>query len=144
MTHPETTADMITRDCLAARVRLLNRRVLRVYDEALRPLGIKVTQLNVLVVLARLGLSNPTEVTQVLDMEKSTVSRNVERLRRCGLVEVRPSARGRTQLVSVTPRGQELLEQALPRWEAAQRHTEQLLGASTTEALRRLPTANWS
>ena len=94
MTHPETTADMITRDCLAARVRLLNRRVLRVYDEALRPLGIKVTQLNVLVVLARLGLSNPTEVTQVLDMEKSTVSRNVERLRRCGLVEVRQAPGG--------------------------------------------------
>ena len=33
---------------------------------------------------------------------------------------------------------------ALPRWEVAQRHTEQVLDASTTEALRRLPTANWS
>ncbi len=144
MAHPEMTAEIITRDCLAARVRLLNRRVLRMYDEALRPLGIKVTQLNVLVVLSRLGPQSPTEVTHVLDMEKSTLSRNVERLRLRGLVEVRPGPSGRTQRVSVTPQGQELLEQALPRWEVAQRHTEQVLGTSTIEALRRLPTANWS
>ena len=144
MAPPEMTAEIITSDCLAARVRLLNRRVLRMYDEALRPLGIKVTQLNVLVVLSRLGPQSPTEVTRVLDMEKSTLSRNVERLRLRGLVEVRPGPSGRTQRVSVTPQGQELLEHALPRWEVAQRHTEQVLGASTTEALRRLPTANWS
>ena len=99
MAHPEITAEIITRDCLAARVRLLNRRVLRMYDEALRPLGIKVTQLNVLVVLSRLGPQSPTEVTHVLDMEKSTLSRNVERLRLRGLVEVRPGPSGRTQRV---------------------------------------------
>ena len=85
MAHPEITAEIITRDCLAARVRLLNRRVLRMYDEALRPLGIKVTQLNVLVVLSRLGPQSPTEVTHVLDMGKSTLSHNVERLRLRGL-----------------------------------------------------------
>ena len=84
MTPSETMVDRITRDCLAARVRLLNRQVLRLYDEALRPLGIKVTQLNVLVVLARLGPCSPTALTQVLDMEKSTLSRNVERLRQRG------------------------------------------------------------
>ena len=143
MQPPETTAELISQDCLAARVRLLNRQVLRLYDEALRPLGIKVTQLNVLVALARLGPCRPTEMTQVLDMEKSTLSRNVERLRLRGWVEVGSGPSGRTQRVSLTPTGQQLLHEALPRWEAAQRQTEQLLGASTTEALRQLPTANW-
>ena len=143
MQPPEPTAELISQDCLAARVRLLNRQVLRLYDEALRPLGIKVTQLNVLVALARLGPCRPTEMTQVLDMEKSTLSRNVERLRLRGWIEVGPGPSGRTQMVSLTPTGQQLLDEALPRWEAAQRQTEQLLGASTTEALRQLPTANW-
>ena len=144
MAKSTSTAETIARECLAARVRMLNRRILRLYDEALRPVGIKVTQLNVLVVLARVGPSSPTEVTTLLDMEKSTLSRNVERLRVRGFVEVQPAPRGRTQLVSVTPRGQALLEEALPRWEAAQRRAEQMLGSATTEALRRLPTASWS
>ena len=141
MAHTETTVDIITRDCLAARIRLLNRQVLRLYDEALRPLGIKVTQLNLLAVLARLGPCSPTEMTQVLDMEKSTLSRNVERLRLRGVIEVEASPSGRMQRISVTLQGQQLLDEALPRWEVAQRQTEQRLGASTTEALRRLPTA---
>jgi len=144
MAHAETTVDRITSECLAARVRLLNRQVLRLYDAALRPLKIKVTQLNVLVVLARLGPCSPTALTQVLDMEKSTLSRNVERLRLRGFVAVEAGPSGRTQVVAVTPKGQKLLDAALPRWEAAQRQTEQLLGARTMEALRRLPTARWA
>jgi len=143
MVPSDVTVARITGECLAARVRLLNRQVLRLYDEALRPLAIKVTQLNVLVALARLGPCSPTELTRVLDMEKSTLSRAVERLRRRGLVSVGPGPEGRAQRVSVTPEGQALLDDALPRWEAAQRQTEQLLSASTTAALRRLPTAHW-
>lgn len=141
--HPNTTVDTITRDCLAARVRLLNRQVLRLYDEALRPLDIKVTQLNVLAALARIGPCRPKDMTRALDMEKSTLSRNLERLRQRGWVAVEPGVSRRGQLVSVTPEGQELLDAALPRWETAQRQTEQLLGADTTQTLRRLPTANW-
>ena len=143
MAPSDIPEERITRDCLAARVRLLNRQVLRIYDEALRPLGIKVTQLNVLVVLVKLGPSSPTDVTKVLDMEKSTLSRNVERLRTRGLVEVRPGESGRTHLLGVTAKGRQLLSQALPRWEAAQCQTEAMLGASATQALRRLPTAAW-
>ena len=45
MAPSDIPSERITRDCLAARVRLLNRQVLRIYDEALRPLGIKVTRL---------------------------------------------------------------------------------------------------
>ncbi len=144
MLPADTASDRITRDCLAARVRLLNRQVLRLYDDALRPLGIKVTQLNVLVVLDKLGPSSPTAVAKVLDMEKSTLSRNVERLRTRDLVAVQPGDNGRTHLLCVTTKGKQLLEQALPRWEAAQCQTAAVLGASTTRALRRLPTAAWS
>ena len=31
--------DVIARDCLAARLRMLNREVTGIYDDALRPLG---------------------------------------------------------------------------------------------------------
>ncbi|PON14487.1 MarR family transcriptional regulator [Candidatus Entotheonella serta] len=144
MTKRKNTAMIITRDCLAARIRLLNRQILRLYDDALRPFGIKVTQLSVLAALERLGPSSPSEVTKVLDMEKSTLSRNLERLRTRGWIEVQPGLSGRTQQVAVTDQGRELLEQALPEWEAAQEQAAKLLGANTTAALYRLPTANWA
>jgi hypothetical protein len=51
-TH-STTPDLIAQDCIAVRMRLLNRVVTKIYDDALRPLGIKTSQLNILVVTAR-------------------------------------------------------------------------------------------
>jgi hypothetical protein len=51
--------DAIARDCIAVRLRLLNRVVTNLYDDALRPLGMKVSQFNILVVTAKLGLARP-------------------------------------------------------------------------------------
>src|SRR6516162_3196973 len=46
-------------ECIAVRLRLVNRVVTNLYDAALRPLGLKVSQLNILVVTAKLGLAQP-------------------------------------------------------------------------------------
>ena len=53
------SVDAIARSCIAVRLRLLNRVVTNLYDDALRPLGLKVSQLNLLVVTAKLGLARP-------------------------------------------------------------------------------------
>jgi hypothetical protein len=52
-----SSIDTISRTCIAVRLRLLNRVVTNFYDDALRPLRLKVSQLNVLIVTARLGLA---------------------------------------------------------------------------------------
>jgi len=49
--------DTISRTCIAVRLRLLNRVVTNFYDDALRPLGLKVSQLNILIVTVKLGLA---------------------------------------------------------------------------------------
>ena len=58
MDNQKTTPaiDAIARTCIAVRLRLLNRVVTNLYDDALRPLGLKVSQLNLLVVTAKLGV----------------------------------------------------------------------------------------
>jgi hypothetical protein len=60
MAKPTTNIDIISRTCIAMRLRLLNRIVTNFYDDALRPLGLKVSQLNILIVTARLGLARPS------------------------------------------------------------------------------------
>src|SRR5438045_5369365 len=123
-----SSIDTIARTCRAVRLRLLNRVVTNFYDEALRPLGLKVSQLNVLVVTAKLGLARPAQVCDVLHLDASTLSRNVERMRLHGWLEVVPEEDARAQPFRLTPRGQQLIEKAVPAWEAAQLQATELLG----------------
>src|ERR1041384_1605447 len=64
-----TSIDTISRTCIAVRLRLPNRVVTNFYDDALRPLGLKVSQLNILIVTARLGLARPAQVCEILQLD---------------------------------------------------------------------------
>jgi DNA-binding MarR family transcriptional regulator len=120
--------DVIARDCLAMRLRLLNRVVTNLFDDALRPVGLKVSQLNILVATAKLGVARPAKVCDILRLDVSTLSRNVERMRAQGWLEIVPGEDARTQPFRLTAQGMKLLVRAVPAWERAQRKAEELLG----------------
>src|SRR5947209_6217265 len=86
-----TAAEIIAGECLAVRVRTLNRAVTALYDEALRPHGLRVGQLNLLVAVARMRPARPGDFCQFLRVDKSTLSRDVEIMRRNGWLEVEDS-----------------------------------------------------
>jgi DNA-binding MarR family transcriptional regulator len=130
--------DTIARNCIAVRVRLLNRRVTNLYDEALRPLGLKVSQLNILVTTAKLGVAQPARVCAILQLDVSTLSRNVERMRARGWLEVVPGEDARTQPFRLTAAGQKLLERAFPLWEEAQQQAHDLLDEEGVALLAKL------
>ena len=123
-----TNIETIARSCIAVRLRLLNRVVTNFYDDALRPLGLKVSQLNILIVAAKLGLARPAQVCDLLQLDTSTLSRNVERMRAHGWLEVVPEADARAQPFRLTPQGKRLIEKAVPAWEEAQQQATELLG----------------
>jgi DNA-binding MarR family transcriptional regulator len=120
--------DAIARDCISVRLRLLNRVVTNLYDDALRPLGLKVSQLNILVVTAKLGLAQPAKVCDLLKLDTSTLSRNVERMRGRGWLEIVPAEDAREQPFRLTVQGTRLLQRAFPAWERAQKKASELLG----------------
>ncbi|HUY87664.1 MAG TPA: MarR family winged helix-turn-helix transcriptional regulator [Pirellulales bacterium] len=120
--------DTIAKTCIAVRLRLLNRVVTSLYDDALRPLGLKVSQLNILIVAAKLGVARPAHVRELLRLDASTLSRNVERMKSHGWLEVVLEADARAQPFGLTPRGKRLIEKAVPLWENAQRQAGELLG----------------
>ena len=137
-----SSTDTIARTCIAVRLRLLNRVVTNLYDDALRPLGLKVSQLNVLVVTAKLGVARPARVSELLHLDLSTLSRNVDRMMAKGWLEPVSEEDARTQPFRLTDRGRRLLERAVPAWEKAQEQAAELLGepgvAVLDEAARRL------
>ena len=128
MDKPKTSIDTIAKTCIAVRLRLMNRVVTNFYDDALRPLGLKVSQLNILIVTAKLGLARPTQIGEILQLDKSTLSRNLERMRAHGWLEVVPDEDARAQPFRLTPQGKRLIEKAIPAWERAQRQAVELLG----------------
>lgn len=130
--------DRIAGDCIAVRVRLINRVVTAIYDEALRPFGIRVSQANILVAVARKGEARPTDVCRLLRLEKSTLSRDVEVMKRKGWLESDPPTGGRNQVLRVTPGGLDLLARSQPAWESAQADAGRLIGDPGVDALRQI------
>ncbi|MGH7137511.1 MAG: MarR family winged helix-turn-helix transcriptional regulator, partial [Pirellulales bacterium] len=120
--------DTIAKTCIAVRLRSLNRVVTNFYDDALRPLGLKVSQLNILAVTAKLGLVRPAQVCDILQLDASTLSRNVERMRAHGWLQVVPDEDARAQLFRLTTKGKRLIAKAVPLWEEAQLQAGELLG----------------
>jgi DNA-binding MarR family transcriptional regulator len=134
----DSTSDEISRDCVAVRLRLLNRVITNLYDDALRPLRLRVSQMNILVVAARLGVAEPSQVCRMLQIDLSTLSRNLGRLRARGWIEAVPIRDARVHPFRVTDQGRELLEQAYPLWMEAQRRATDLLGEDGVTLLARV------
>jgi DNA-binding MarR family transcriptional regulator len=127
----------VARECIANKVRLLNRAVTAIYDEALRPHGLKISQMSVLVTVASLGSASPGAVGRRLHMEKSTLSRNVDRMRARGWLEVVPTEDGRATELRVTPRGRRLLRDVHRPWSRAQGRAAELLGEQGVRGITR-------
>src|SRR5215471_581911 len=127
--------ETIVRECIAVRVRLLNRVVTSLYDDALRPIGLKVSQLNILVAAAKLGLARPAVVCEILQLDTSTLSRNVERMRRNGWIETVADEDARMQPFRLTAKGRRLLDRAVPAWSQAQQKATELLGENGAKVL---------
>lgn len=128
-------ATAMRRDCIAMRVRQINRRVTRLYDAALRPHGITTAQLNVLVALALMGETRAVDVAATLALEKSTLSRNLARMIERGWISASTDARGSGQQLRILAPGRDLVERAIPAWQAAQRQAHKELPPALVYAL---------
>ena len=129
--------DKVASECVAVRLRMLNRVITNMYDDALRSLDLKVSQMNILVAAAKMGTARPVEVCAHLHLDVSTLSRNVERMKVRGWLEVVPDDDGRSQPFRLTPQGRKLLEKAVPAWNEAQRQVKKVLGDGFAEQLNK-------
>ena len=109
-----------TQGCLNFQLRRTSRLLGRYYDDALRPLGLRITQFNLLAVLAQAGPIAITALAELVGMERSALARNLKPIARRKLVTVTPGKDKRTRTVTLAPAGRRKLEEALPEWDQAQ------------------------
>jgi DNA-binding MarR family transcriptional regulator len=136
-------AELIAGQCLGVRVRTLNRAITALYDEALRPHGLRVGQMNLLVAVARMGTAKPGDLCRLLRMDKSTLSRDVELMRKNAWLEVDDSGDKRARPLRVSDEGLVLLEAVVPAWRQAQERAGAMLGVEATSAIRRAVDGLW-
>lgn len=129
----------MTADCLCFRARRVARALTRMYDEALRPLGIQATQLTLLNAVAMSGERGAAmgRLAEVLAMDGTTLSRNLRPLERAGLLTIgRVESDRRVRLARLTAEGRQRVEEALPLWTQAHERVVAALGAEAALDLR--------
>ena len=117
--------DVIAR-CMAARTLRTARIVTRLYDQALSEHGLTITQFTLMIVIGRHKPNSLSKLAEGLDIERSTLSRNIAKLRDGGFVETVPS--GRAQHLRLTRKGQTVLSEVYPKWQEVQASIETKLG----------------
>ena len=107
----------------------------KIYDDALADVGLKTSQFNLLVAVSNRDPARPAELAKILEMDESTLSRNVERMCAKGWLILRPEQDRRSHLIKVTDSGRELIRKGIPAWEKAQDEVGRRLGADSLAAL---------
>jgi DNA-binding MarR family transcriptional regulator len=128
-------AEATSASCLSTRVRQLSRIVTRVYDDALRPLGITASQFTLLTQLANQDGITAVEIGGSLDIEKSTLSRNLKRLLALGHLTMDPPAGRRGRGLHLTPKGRDVIHKAYPVWREAQTRAIRVMGPESRATL---------
>ena len=137
----ELMCQRMAKECIGTRVRLLNRIVTKAYDDCLRPLGLRTAQQTILVAISLMKTPTPRQIERRLSLDKSTVSRNVERMQRRGWVEFVPGEDGRSHYLKLTPKGEDLLRESATAWEQTQKQVAVVIGKEGVTALSRILSA---
>jgi DNA-binding MarR family transcriptional regulator len=114
-------------DCCFS-LRKVTRAVTQFYDRTLQLSGIRSTQFTLLLFLRDNIGQTFTEIAKRLGMDRTTLTRNLDPLRRGGLIVISLSDDKRKKECRLTPKGLKIIENALPLWEKAQKYIIGQLG----------------
>lgn len=124
--------------CTCAVLRRATRRVTQLYDRALAPAGLRLTQYSVLANVIRAGGPTVTDLADRLIMDRTTLTRTLRPLERSGWIRVAKGPDRRSRAVQVTDAGRRRYEAAVPLWLEAERALRRSMGEDRADALRRL------
>ncbi len=126
---------MDAKNCTNFNLRKAARVVTHLYDEILKPSGLRSTQYSLLTVLSMEGAETISNLAHKLVMDRTTLTRNLKPLQSQGWIKRAPGEDRRTRAWAITAPGRKVLAQALPLWQKAQKDTVSLLGKECWDGL---------
>ena len=121
--------------CMCASFRRASRALTQLYDQALRPVGLRATQFTILQALSLAGEVSQGGLAQILAMDSTTLTRTLRIMGREGWIAERRGADRRERLLRLANAGRHQFHRALPSWEKAQAQLGRQLGDKRWHAL---------
>ena len=122
--------------CICFNIRKSARAITQLYEEALRPTGLRATQFTLLVATRVMGTATISGLAKGLVMDRTTLTRNMKPLEKQGFIRIMPGKEDRREReVTLTLAGQEILSEALPLWKSVQQSVVKLLGQNRATRL---------
>ena len=124
--------------CTNLKLRQLDRMVSRHYDSYIATVGLKNTQFALLSLVVKLGPIRPGELARRMQMDASTLTRNLQPMAAQGWLTVGAGEDARSRLVEATAAGHAIRAEGLRAWKAAQTALNERLGVERVLALHAL------
>ena len=122
--------------CVCFNIRKSARAITQLYEDALRPTGLRATQFTLLIATRVMGTATINDLAKGLVMDRTTLTRNVRPLEKQGFIRVMPGKKDRREReVTLTLAGQEILSEALPLWKTVQATVIEALGQGRVRRL---------
>lgn len=126
---------VLVRDCTCHRFRRVARLLSRNYDAFLAEFGISIGQFSLLSTIASGEGDSITQIAEAVNMDRTTLTRNLTPLQRMGYIATTSGSDKRTRTIRLSPAGVKILKAAMPKWRAAQLSLEKQLGKTKTNML---------
>lgn len=124
--------------CSAFKLRQLSRRVSQHFDHVVGTAGLKTTQYSLLSHVMRLEPVRPSDLASEMEMDASTLTRNLQPLIRAGWLEIGPGDDGRSRCITLTDAGRDKRAEAQREWKRAQLAFNELVGTERVATLHAL------
>jgi DNA-binding MarR family transcriptional regulator len=109
-----------TENCACFNVRKTARLLTQEYDQFITPSGLKTTQFTALAVINRLGPIMITDLAKAMEIERTSLTRNLKLIEKNGFIKTRAGEDARSRIVELTEAGGEKLEEAQVLWKNIQ------------------------
>lgn len=111
---------MTPENCTCFNLRKATRVVTQLYDEALKPTGLRSTQFSLLCMVQSKGPVGVADLANALVTDRTTLTRNLNPLMDRKLLKVIDGSDARRRPIVITSEGIETLNQAMPLWRKVQ------------------------
>ena len=116
------------KNCACFNVRKSARVITKHYDDALQSIELKPTQFTILAVLSSVDTITVTDLADFMILDRTTLTRNLRPLEKQGMIKTEAGEDRRTRMISLSKKGLNKLEKAIPLWKQAQKDVTKYMG----------------
>ena len=106
--------------CMCISIRKAANHISKLYDHELSVIDIKITQYSALKNIQALGNPSVNELSKKLDLERTTVLRNLDKLKKMDLISYKKNDVYKVKVISLTVNGKKKLNEAKVIWKKTQ------------------------